>query len=63
VNPPATIPTLRHAFATHRLEKGADLRYIRYLPGHESSKTTEIYPHITKKGWDKLHSPMDDLDI
>jgi len=63
VNPPATVLTLRHAFAIHWLEKGVYLRYIRDLPGHESSKTTEIYPHITKKGRDKLRSSMDDLDI
>jgi len=63
VNPPATVPTLRYAFATHLLEKVVDLRYIQDLLGHESSKTTEIYTYITKKGWDKLRSPMDDLDI
>ena len=45
------------------LENGTDLRYIQSLLGHESSKTTEIYTHITTKGFDQIKSPLDGLDI
>jgi integrase/recombinase XerD len=58
-----TPKTLRHIFATHSLENGTDLRYIQDMMGHASSKTTEIYTHITTKGFENIKSPMDDLDI
>ncbi|RKD89671.1 site-specific tyrosine recombinase/integron integrase [Mangrovibacterium diazotrophicum] len=50
---------LRHSFATHMLEQGVDIRYIQTILGHESSKTTEIYTHVSTKSLAKIKSPLD----
>jgi integrase/recombinase XerD len=56
-----TLHGLRHSYATHLLESGTDLRYIQELLGHKSSRTTEIYTHVTTKSIQKIRSPFDDL--
>ncbi len=56
-----SVHSLRHSFATHLLEGGIDLRFIQELLGHQSSKTTEIYTHVTQKSIKSIASPLDKL--
>jgi len=60
ISKPVSLHRLRHSYATHLLESGTDHRYIQELMGH-SSRTTEIYTHVSTNNIQQIKSPFDDL--
>jgi site-specific recombinase XerD len=61
INKDVGIHSPEHSFATHLLEKGTDIRYIKDSPGHFDIRTTERYLHVSKKQLVNITSPLDDL--
>ncbi|PIN74693.1 integrase [Candidatus Woesearchaeota archaeon CG10_big_fil_rev_8_21_14_0_10_37_12] len=59
INKHVTPHTLRHSFATHLLEQGTDIRYIKDLLGHSDIRTTMIYTKVSNKDISKIKSPLD----
>ena len=56
-----TFHCLRHSFATHLLEKGVDIKYIKDLLGHFSINTTTRYLHVRRESLVNIQSPLDDI--
>ena len=54
---------LRHSYATHLHENGLDIRYIQELLGHKSTRTTEIYTHVSRRNLMAVKSPIEDMDV
>jgi integrase/recombinase XerD len=57
------VHSLRHSYATHLHENGVDIRYIQELLGHKSTRTTEIYTHVSRRNLVAVRSPIDDIDL
>lgn len=63
ITEPGTVHTLRHCFATHALEAGTDVLYIKQLMGHSCFSSTDRYLHVAKTSVYRTKSPADDINL
>lgn len=63
INKDVGVHSLRHSYATHLHESGLDIRYIQELLGHKSTRTTEVYTHVSRRNLAAVRSPIEDLDV
>lgn len=61
INKLGTVHSLRHSYATHLIDQGTDVRFVKDLLGHKNIKTTLIYTHLTDPAKRKIKSPLDNL--
>jgi integrase/recombinase XerD len=57
------VHSLRHSYATYLHENGLDIRYIQELLGHKSTRTTEIYTHVSRRNLIQVKSQIEDMDV
>ncbi|MBX2882764.1 MAG: tyrosine-type recombinase/integrase, partial [Granulosicoccus sp.] len=63
IDKPVNLHALRHAFATHLLEDGVDIRVIQVLLGHKKLETTATYSHVAARTLREIKGPLEHLRV